>query len=302
MNKLNVLVRALPRAALACMALAASVGLASTALAQKAYPSPEAAANALVTGLATSDDDAVRVTLGASHRRFIPAGSVSQEDLLDFLEAWSRAHKVVITGDRAVVEVGRNGWTLPIPLVKSAAGWKFDVSAAPEQMRLRRIGRNELAAIQVTLAYTDAQDEYHAANPDRQAVKHYAMRSLSSPGKRDGLYWPALPDEAESPLGAAFADARDGMAYHGYRYRVLTAQGNDAPGGAKSYVRDGLMTEGYALIAWPERWGDTGVMSFIVSRDGMVYEKNLGPGTDAAARMVKAFNPDSTWDRADAAK
>ncbi|HSQ72104.1 MAG TPA: DUF2950 family protein, partial [Rubrivivax sp.] len=146
------------------MALAASVGLASTALAQKAYPSPEAAADALVTGLATSDDDAVRVTLGASHRRFIPADSVSQEDRLDFLEAWSRAHKVVITGDRAVVEVGRNGWTLPIPLVKSAAGWKFDVSAAPEQMRLRRIGRNELAAIQVTLAYTDAQDEYHAAN------------------------------------------------------------------------------------------------------------------------------------------
>ena len=302
MNKLNVPVRALPRAALACMALAASVGLASTALAQKAYPSPEAAADALVTGLATSDDDAVRVTLGASHRRFIPADSVSQEDRLDFLEAWSRAHKVVITGDRAVVEVGRNGWTLPIPLVKSAAGWKFDVSAAPEQMRLRRIGRNELAAIQVTLAYTDAQDEYHAANPDRQAVKHYAMRSLSSPGKRDGLYWPALPDEAESPLGAAFADARDGMAYHGYRYRVLTAQGNDAPGGAKSYVRDGLMTEGYALIAWPERWGDTGVMSFIVSRDGVVYQKNLGPGTDAAARKVKSYNPDSTWERAGAAK
>ena len=302
MKKLNPPVRALWRTALACVALAASMGLASAALAQKAFPSPEAAADALVTGLATSDDAAVREALGANYRRFIPADSVSSEDRLDFLEAWSRAHKVVTTGDRAVVEVGRYGWTLPIPLVKSAAGWKFDVAASPEQMRLRRIGRNELAAIQVALAYTDAQDEYHAANPDRQAVKHYAMRSLSSPGRRDGLYWPALPDEEESPLGAAFADARDGMAYHGYRYRVLTAQGADAPGGAKSYVRDGLMTEGYALIAWPERWGDTGVMSFIVSRDGVVYQKNLGPGTDAAAREVKAYNPDSTWERAGAAK
>jgi hypothetical protein len=206
----------------------------------------------------------------------------------------------VVNGDRAVVEAGRNGWTLPIPLLKSAAGWKFDVAAAPEQMRQRRIGRNELAAIQVALAYTDAQDEYYAANPDRQAVRHYAMRSLSSPGKRDGLYWPALPGEVESPLGAAFADARPGMAYHGYLYRVLKAQGKDAPGGAKSYVRDGLMTEGYALIAWPERWGDTGVMSFIVSRDGVVYQKNLGPGTDALARKVTAYNPDSSWEKVEA--
>jgi len=278
------------------------MGLVSTALAQQAFSSPEAVTETLVTGIATNDDVLVRAVLGANYRRFIPAEGVSHEYRLDFLEAWSRSHKVLTDGDRAKIEVGHHGWTLPIPLVKSAAGWKFDVAAAPEQMRLRRIGRNELAAIQVTLAYTDAQDEYLAANPDRQAVKHYAMRSLSSPGKRDGLYWPALPDEAESPLGAAFADARDGMAYHGYRYRVLTAQGGDAPGGAKSYVRDGLMTEGYALIARPERWGDTGVMSFIVSRDGVVYQKNLGPGTDAAARKVTAFNPDSTWERAGAAK
>ena len=171
----------------------------------------------------------------------------------------------------------------------------LDVAAAPELMRQRRIGRNELAAIQVALAYTDAQQEYYAANPDRQRVRHYAMRGLSSPGKRDGLYWPALPGEVESPLGAAFADARPGMAYHGYLYRVLTAQGKDAPGGAKSYLRDGLMTEGYALIAWPERWGDTGVMSFIVSRDGVVYQKNLGPGTAAAAARIGSYNPDAGW-------
>ncbi len=302
MNKLNTFIRAGSRLALAGVALATSIGLASTAQAQKAFASPEAAAEALVTGIATSDDDAVRAALGANYRRFIPADSVTDESRLGFLEAWSRAHKVVTDGDRAKIEVGRHGWTLPIPLVKSAAGWKFDVAAAPEQMRLRRIGRNELAAIQVALAYTDAQDEYYPANPDRQAVRHYAMRSQSSPGKRDGLYWPALPGEVESPLGAAFADARPGMAYHGYLYRVLTTQGKDAPGGAKSYVRDGLMTEGYALIAWPERWDDTGVMSFIVSRDGVVYQKNLGPGTDALARKVTAFNPDSTWQKVEATR
>ena len=295
MNKLSTFVGARSRSALAALALAASMGLAQPALAQKAFPSPEAAAEAFVAGIATSDDDAVRAALGANYRRFIPPESVTGAYRLDFLEAWSRAHRVVTDGDREMIEVGRHGWTLPIPLVKSAAGWKFDVAAAPELMRQRRIGRNELAAIQVALAYTDAQQEYYAANPDRQRVRHYAMRGLSSPGKRDGLYWPALPGEVESPLGAAFADARPGMAYHGYLYRVLTAQGKDAPGGAKSYLRDGLMTEGYALIAWPERWGDTGVMSFIVNRDGVVYQKNLGPGTDAAARRIGSYNPDAGW-------
>ena len=295
MNKLSTFVGARSRSALAALALAASMGLAQPALAQKAFPSPEAAAEAFVAGIATSDDDAVRAALGANYRRFIPPESVTGAYRLDFLEAWSRAHRVVTDGDRAMIEVGRHGWTLPIPLVKSAAGWKFDVAAAPELMRQRRIGRNELAAIQVALAYTDAQQEYYAANPDRQRVRHYAMRGLSSPGKRDGLYWPALPGEVESPLGAAFADARPGMAYHGYLYRVLTAQGKDAPGGAKSYLRDGLMTEGYALIAWPERWGDTGVMSFIVSRDGVVYQKNLGPGTAAAAARIGSYNPDAGW-------
>ena len=300
MKKLSPPLSALWRTALACMALAASMGLASTALAQKAYPSPEAAADALVTGLATSDDAEVRAALGANYRRFIPADSVTDEYRLDFLEAWSRAHRVVTEGDRAKLEVGRHGWTLPIPLAKSAAGWKFDVAAAPEQMRQRRIGRNELAAIQVALAYTDAQDEYYAANPDRQAVRHYAMRSLSSPGKRDGLYWPALPGEVESPLGAAFADARPGMAYHGYLYRVLTAQGKDAPGGVRSYIKNGRMTEGYALVTWPAKYGDTGVMTFIVNQDGVVYQKNLGPGTDALARKVMAFNPDSSWEKVEA--
>jgi hypothetical protein len=164
-------------------------------------------------------------------------------------------------------------------------------------MRIRRIGRNELAAIQVVLAYTDAQDEYHQRDWNGDGVREYARRALSTPGKHDGLYWASLPGEPESPLGPEFADAKPGQPYHGYLYRILTAQGKDAPGGAKSYVRDGRMTEGYALIAWPAKYADSGVMTFIVNRDGIVYQKNLGPGTDSAARAIPAYNPDPSWER-----
>src|SRR5512137_1452607 len=255
-------------------------------------------ATTFVGGLARNDDAQVKTVLGPDFRRYIPAEATSANDRTNFLEAWSRGHKVVTAGDSAMVEVGTNGWTMPIPLVKTASGWQFDTKAAPAEMRTRRIGRNELAAIQVALAYTDAQEEYYARNPDRQSVKHFAMRPLSSPGKRDGLYWASLTGEPESPLGAGFADAKPGQAYHGYLYRVLTAQGKDAPGGARSYVRNGLMTDGYALIAWPAKWGDTGVMTFIVSKDGVVYQKNLGPQTDTVARSIAAYNPDSSWEKA----
>ena len=187
--------------------------------------------------------------------------------------------------------------------MKTAAGWRFDTKAAPDEMRIRRIGRNELAAIQVALAYTDAQKEYHARDWNGDGVLQYAMRGLSSPGKRDGLYWASLPGEPESPLGAEFADAKPGQPYHGYVYKILTAQGKDAPGGAKSYVKNGRMTEGYALSGVAgERYADTGVMTFIVNQDGVVYQKNLGPGTDAAARAINAYNPDASWSKVTPAK
>jgi len=289
-------------AAFVAATFAGGLAVASAAQAQQAFKTPEAAADALVDGIARNDDAQVRTVLGPDFRRYIPTASAS-DDRTNFLEAWSRGHRIVPSGnERAMVEVGTNGWTVPIPLQKTASGWQFDTKAAPAEMRARRIGRNELATIQVMLAYTDAQEEFYASNPDRRAVKHFAMRSLSSPGKRDGLYWASLPDEPESPLGAQFADARHGQAYHGYVFRILTAQGKDAPGGAKSYVRNGLMTEGYALIAHPERYGDTGVMSFIVSRDGVVYQKNLGPNGAAIARAISAYNPDSSWEKVTVAK
>jgi hypothetical protein len=283
--------------------MSAALAVTPFAFAQNAFPTPEAAADALVDGIARHDGDAIKAAVGADYRKFIPASSIDPEDVTNFLEAWGRKHEIVRAGsDKAYLGAGTKGWTLPIPIVKTAAGWRFDTKGAPEEMRVRRIGRNELAAIQVALAYTDAQDEYFARDWNGDGVREYAMRPLSSPNKRDGLYWASLPGEPESPLGAEFADARPGQPYHGYLYRILTAQGKDAPGGARSYVKNGKMTEGYALVAWPAKYDDTGVMTFIVNKDGVVYQKNLGAGTDAAARAMMAYNPDASWSKVTAQK
>jgi len=284
-------------------AVAASLALAPTAVAQNAYPTPEAAAEALVDGIARHDGDAIKAVVGADYRKYIPASSLDPEDVTDFLAAWARGHSIVPAGpDKAFLGAGKNGWTMPIPIVKSAAGWRFDTKGAPEEMRIRRIGRNELAAIQVALAYTDAQKEYHQRDQNGDGVLEYAARALSAPGKHDGLYWASLPGEPESPLGAEFADAKVGQPYHGYLYRILTAQGANAPGGAKSYIKNGRMTDGYALVAWPAKFDDTGVMTFIVNQDGIVYEKSLGPNTDAIARAMKTYDPDASWQKAQTAK
>ena len=280
-------------------AVVGSLAMVSATLAQTAYPTAEAAANALVDGIARNDGDAVKAVIGPDYRKFIPAENLDADDVTNFLEAWAKAHTIVPAGaDKAFLGVGRNGWTLPIPIVKTAAGWRFDTQGAPDEMRARRIGRNELAAIQVALAYTDAQSEYKSRDWNGDGVLEYAMRGLSSAGKRDGLYWASLPGEPESPLGAEFADARVGQPYHGYQYKILTAQGKDAPGGARSYVKNGHMTEGYALVAWPAKYADTGVMTFIVNQDGIVYQKNLGAGTDEAARAITTYNPDASWTKA----
>ena len=277
-------------------AVAGSLAMAPAALAQTAYPTAEAAAAALVDGIARNDNDAVKAVVGPDYRKYVPAENMDPYDVTNFLEAWAKGHSIVAAGaDKAFLGVGKNGWTLPIPIVKTAEGWRFDTKGAPDEMRIRRIGRNELAAIQVALAYTDAQNEYKARDWNGDGVKEYARRPLSSPGKHDGLYWASLPGEPESPLGAEFAEAKLGQPYHGYLFRILTAQGKDAPGGARSYIKNGHMTEGYALVAWPAKYDDTGVMTFIVNQDGVVYQKNLGPGTDAAARAIGAYNPDASW-------
>jgi len=273
------------------------------AFAQTTYPTPQAAADALVDGIARHDDAAIKTVVGPDYSKYIPVANVSEDDVTNFLAAWAQKHDIVQSGaDKAFLGAGTHGWTLPIPIVKTAEGWRFDTKGAAEEMRVRRIGRNELAAIQIALAYTDAQRDYHARDWNGDGVLQYAKRGMSSPGKRDGLYWASLPGEIESPLGAEFADAKVGQPYHGYVYRILTAQGKDAPGGARSYLKDGRMTEGYALVAWPAKYGDTGVMTFIVNGDGVVYQKDLGSGTSATAGAMAAYNPDASWSKVAPAK
>lgn len=266
------------------------------AFAQKAYESAEAAAGAFQAAVASGDKAALNTVLGKNWRSFIPTKGVEREDIDVFLAAWAKGHRIIAqTTDKSLLEVGTEGWTLPIPIVRAKAGWQFDPAAGADEMRTRRIGRNELATIQATLAYFDAQKEYASEDRNGDGVLEYAQKFKSSKGKRDGLYWPVSGKEPESPLGPLVADMKPGEGYHGYRYKILTGQGKAAPGGAYSYLIKRRMVSGFAVVAWPLRHGDTGVMSFMISHDGQLYEKNLGPKSEAVASRMKLFNPDDGW-------
>lgn len=286
--------------------LALCVAWTPAAWAQKAFASPEAAMDAFGDAVARSDDVEMHTVLGADYHRLIPP--VGADLRLRFVEAWAKAHSVKREGDaKAVVAVGTDGWTMPIPIVRKGQGWQFDVRAGAEEMRIRRIGRNELAVMQAMLAIYDAQKEYAMFDRNGNGVREYATRFDSSPGKKDGLYWPTKAGEPESPLGPAFAAAKAaggsaGSGYYGYRFKLLNAQGKNAPGGAYDYTVRGKKIGGFAAVAWPVKYGDTGVMTFMVSHDGVVYEKDLGPDTAARAGAIARFDPDSSWTRADPSK
>jgi hypothetical protein len=287
-------------AALAAALTLFAAGAQAAPAQQKTFASPEAAMAAFGDAVATNDEEAMKALLGADFRTLIPP--IGAEVHLRFLAAWAKSHAIKPEGDaKALVSVGDDGWTLPIPIVKMAQGWRFDTRAGADEMRVRRIGRNERAVMTVMLAIYDAQREYAAKDRNGDGVLEYAARLQSSPGKRDGLYWPTRAGEEPSPLGPAVAAPRKAggaeSGYHGYRYRLLTSQGKSAPGGAFDYLARGRMIGGFAVVAWPARYGVTGVMTFMVSHDGAVYEKDLGPGTAAAAGGMKRFDPDSTWRR-----
>lgn len=270
--------------------------IASSAAAQQSYPSAQAAADAFVDAIATNDVDTLNKVLGAGWRDFVPTHEVYRSDINRFLAASAKSRKLInLSDDTAMLEVGGEGWTLPIPIVKGNEGWHFDPAAGKEGMQIRRIGRNERGAMQAALAYYDAQKDYARTDRDGDGVLQYAQKFVSSTGKHDGLYWPTESGAPQSPLGPLIADLKPGEGYHGYRYKILTSQGPKAPGGAYDYIIRGRMAGGFALIAWPLKYGETGVMSFMVSHDGKLYEKNLGPGSAAAAQGVKRFNPDETW-------
>jgi hypothetical protein len=289
----------LQRRGLAVALALALVAPAAFAGEQRRFASAEQAAEAFGSAVVTSDSDAMKAILGPDVRRYIP--QPDQEITLRFLAAWAKSHRVVSVGEnKALLEVGNDGWTLPIPIVKAGAGWRFDTRAGAKEMRVRRIGRNELAARQVVLAICDAEREYASRDTDGNGLLDYAPKLASAPGKKDGLYWPTGPGEEPSPLGELVAEAQAkggarGSGYHGYRYRILSAQGSHAPGGAFDYWVRGHMIGGFAVVAWPVTYGETGVMTFMVNHGGVVYEKDLGPQTADRVRAMKRFDPDSSW-------
>jgi len=273
---------------------------------QRSFPSVEAAAQALVDALRSGEGKAMLAVLGQEGNRVVSSGDpVSDRRGRErFVAAYDDQHRLEAGGGKVVLVVGRQDFPFPIPIVPDGPWWRFDTAAGNEEIINRRIGRNELNTIQVALAYVDAQREYYLRDPDKNGLLQYARTFASTPGKRDGLYWPTKEGEPPSPLGPFAAQARaEGYSkqssrpipYWGYYFRILTAQGNDAPGGAYDYLAQGRMIGGFALVAFPARYGVSGIMTFIVNHDGVVYQKDLGPNTAAIARAMKEFNPDTTW-------
>jgi hypothetical protein len=285
---------------------------ASTSAAQREFASPEQAVDALLTATRADAPDRLLAILGPRGMKLIHSGDrVADRDGRErFLAAYDQSHHFELDGSRqAVLLVGAEDWPLPIPLVHDAGGWRFDTRAGEQQIIDRRVGRNELNVIEVCRAYVVAQREHADLESSSGGEHQYAQHFLSHPGQHDGLYWPVAGEEAESPLGPLVAQARaEGylselpagkgkrQPYYGYYYRILTRQGLHASGGARNYIAaDGHMSGGFALLAYPANYADSGVMSFIVNQNGIVREKNLGPHTAAIARAINEYDPDPSW-------
>jgi len=266
------------------------------------FASPQAAVDDLVAAVRASNFTRMQRVLGRGSDKLIRSGDAvaDAQGRARFLAAYDANATIELQGDdRATLLIGEKEWPFPVPLVKSARGWSFDSASGARELLDRRIGRNELSAIQVSLAYVDAQREYAATAGNDGGIAQYARKFTSSPGRKDGLYWPTPDGAKASPLGPlvakAHAEGYDKQPYHGYYYRILLSQGPGASGGAYDYVVKGRMIGGFAMVAYPARFGSSGVMTFIVNQDGIVYEKNLGPRTSAIAGRMTTFDPDGTW-------
>jgi hypothetical protein len=294
------------------LAAAIVAGLALASCAPEAetgiFPTPEDAVRGLIDTTKAGNLDALVALFGPEGREIVsssdPATGGRNRDvfLAAVAQRWHLEDRDVNTKE---LIVGNEDWPFPIPLVKSDRGWRFDAAAGKEEILARRIGRNELAVIDVCRAYVKAQRAYARTAHDGKPAGHYAQRFNSAPGKQDGLYWPSTRGQPRSPLGdlvaAASADQYDLAArkspepFHGYHFRILSAQGPAARGGEMDYVRKGAMSGGFALIAWPVQYDATGVMTFIVNTDGVVHEQDLGPDTAKAAAAIVRYDPDTTW-------
>ena len=296
-------------ARLALWAAALLVGMMSAASAQQSFKSADEAMNALAGAAKSGDQQAVLAILGKDAEDLVSSGDPvdDQATRQRFLTAFDEKHAIEKDGDtKAIMIVGKDDFPFPIPIVRKGDTWSFDAAAGREEILDRRIGRNELDAIQAVLAYVDAQNDY--ADKDRGAgTGVYAQRIVSQPGKKDGLYWPSAQGEEESPLGELVADASakgykvgGGRApYHGYYYKILTKQGANAPGGELDYVVHGKMIGGFALVAYPAEYRNSGVMTFLVNHAGTVYQKDLGPKTAQIAEHMTAYEPDPSWQKVD---
>ncbi|WP_271411406.1 DUF2950 domain-containing protein [Pseudomonas sp. Q1-7] len=273
-------------------------GCASLAGANERFKTPDAAAEAFVAALGTDEADAERLAalLGDDWQDYIPTQGIERKDVDAFISHYKEKHSIDSAKGRAHIVVGNDPWTLPIPIVQDKDGWRFDAKAAAEEIRLRRIGRNELAAIEAAEAYHDAQMDYAEVDRNGNGLLEYAQKLISSDGQHDGLYWPDEDGTDESPLGPLFGGQAQGDDWHGYHFRILTAQGPSAPGGAYDYLLGKAMSRGFALVAWPARYGDSGVMSFMISHEGQLFQKDLGPDSETLAKAMKTFDPDSSWD------
>ena len=275
---------------------------------QKTFKTPQAAADALVQATKAKDKRMALSILGPDGDEIVYSGD-PQADARNhqlFLEKYQQMHRFVPVGDHTdMMYIGAENWPSPIPIVKGSKGWYFDSAAARRVILARRIGLNELNTINVCLAIVAAQKEYKAQLHDGAKVNQYAQHFMSTDGKHDGLFWKVSGSEPQSPLGprlalasytgAPPAGAAPQRPYHGYFYRILTAQGKNAPGGAESYLEDGKMTKGFAVVAYPARYEVSGVTTFMVNQDGIVLQKDLGPNSARIAASMRVFNPDSSW-------
>lgn len=274
----------------------------------RTFPTPEAAVDALVEACRNADRAGFRQVFGLDADGVIAADQVqATNELANFHTAYQQRNLLVReTEDRVILEVGTDRWPFPIPIVRGPAGWSFDTAAGREELLNRHIGRNELAALETIRAYVDAQREYASRDRDEDGVLEFARHLASPPGTRDGLYWPPDDDTDVSPLGPLVAQARsegyrrraaagEREPFHGYYFKILERQGRHAPGGRHGYVINGNMIAGFALVAWPAQYGESGIMTFIVNQQGRILQKDLGSRTSRLAASMTTYDPDATW-------
>lgn len=287
------------------MAVVLVLSAPAASYAQRAFPSPEEAAGALATAVKSGLRKDILWVLGSEGEDIVSSGDdvADAESRQRFTEAYDAKHSIKLEGDKkGVIILGNDEFPFPIPLMQRKAGWEFDTATGRLEILYRRIGRNELDAIQTCLAYVDAQNEYAEKDRTGEGAGVYAQRIVSTTGKKDGLYWPS-PDGQKSPLGELAAQASSEgykvgagrIPYHGYYFRILTQQGPNAPGGTLNYVVRGKMIGGFAMVAYPAEYGNSGVMTFLVNHTGTVYQKDLGDYSMKLVTRMNWFDPDQTW-------